>query len=124
MRIFLNKWFVRFARKEDIDDAALCDAIVRAEKGLIDADLGGGLIKQRIARRGEGRSGGYRSIVVYRSGTTAFFIFGFAKSRRKNLVDAELEGFKRLSALMLRLDDAAIAEQMQFGELKEIFCHG
>ena len=80
VRIFKNKWFIRFAHKENIDDTALCEAIGRAEMGLIDADLGGGLIKQRVARPGEGRSGGYRTIVAFRKGDKSFFIYGFAKN--------------------------------------------
>ena len=66
MRIFKNAWFERFARKQKIPDAVLRDAIRRAEQGLIDADLGGGVIKQRVARPGQGRSGGYRTLIVYR----------------------------------------------------------
>jgi hypothetical protein len=58
MRIFKTKWFARFARHEQITDVGLSEAIERAERGLIDADLGGRLIKQRVARRGKGRSGG------------------------------------------------------------------
>ena len=63
MRIFKNAWFGRFARKENISAEMLWDAVVRAEKGLIDADLGGGVIKQRIARPGESKPKGFRSIV-------------------------------------------------------------
>jgi len=58
----------------------LCAAVHRAERGLVDADLSGGVIKQRIARPGEGRSGGFRSILYFRSHERAFFVFGFAKS--------------------------------------------
>jgi hypothetical protein len=80
MRIYKSAWFAKFARKEKIDDSALCDAIHRAEKGLIDADLGSGLLKQRVARGGAGKSGGYRTLIVFRSGERAIFAFGFAKS--------------------------------------------
>jgi hypothetical protein len=66
MQVFLTKWIARFARREKISSASLCEAIARAERGLIDADLGGGLIKQRVARAGKGRSGGYRTILAYR----------------------------------------------------------
>jgi hypothetical protein len=62
MRVFKTLWFRRFARKEKVADSALCDAVARAERGLIDADLGGGLIKQRVWRPGSGRSGGYRQL--------------------------------------------------------------
>jgi hypothetical protein len=68
MRIFKTKPFARFAEHEGIDDAALCDAIQRAERGLVDADPGGCVIKQRIARKGQGKSGGFRSIVLFRNG--------------------------------------------------------
>ena len=64
--IFKTKWFTRFARKERLKDRSLAEAIERAERGIIDADLGGGLIKQRVAREGQGRSGGYRMLVAYR----------------------------------------------------------
>jgi len=64
LRIFRTKGFGRFQRKDDIDDAALREAIARAERGLIDANLGHGLIKQRVARRGEGKRGGFRTIIA------------------------------------------------------------
>ena len=79
MRVFRNAWFGRFARKEKISAAALWEAVERAERGLIDADLGGGVIKQRISRPGAGKSSGYRSIVIYRKDDKAFFVFGFPK---------------------------------------------
>lgn len=69
MKIYKNKWFAKFARKEKIADSKLCEAVHNAERGLIDADYGGGVIKQRIARENEGKSGGYRS----------FFVYGFPK---------------------------------------------
>ena len=62
-RIFKTRWFERFARKEKIRNAVLLDAVARAEKGQLDADLGGGVIKQRVARPGQGKSGGYRTII-------------------------------------------------------------
>ena len=68
LKVFKNAWFGRFARKERISADALWDAVERAENGQIDADLGGGVIKQRIARPGEGKSKGYRSIVIFRKG--------------------------------------------------------
>src|SRR6266436_7057973 len=84
VRIFKSRWFERFARKEGIADAALRDAVSRAEKGQIDADLGGGVIKQRIARPGQGRSKGYRTIILFRHRARAFFVYGFAKNQRAN----------------------------------------
>ena len=79
MQIFKNKWFSKFAKEEGIQDKELCETVRDAEKGLIDADYGGGVIKQRIARPNEGKSGGFRSIILYRQGEKAFFVFGFPK---------------------------------------------
>ena len=91
MRTYKSRWFQRFARKEAIADAVLLEAVARAEKGQIDADLGGGVIKQRISRPGQGRSKGYRTIILFRRGTKAFFVYGFAKSQRANIEDDEKE---------------------------------
>ena len=72
MRIFKNKPFTRFARKADLGDKELEKAIADAARGLVDADLGGGLLKQRIARRGYGKSGGFRTIILPRQGACLF----------------------------------------------------
>ena len=85
MRVFKSRWFERFARKEGIADSVLWDAVIRAELGQIDAELGGDVIKQRIAREGQGRSKGYRTIILFRRGVKAFFVFGFAKSQMANV---------------------------------------
>jgi hypothetical protein len=90
VRIFKNGWFERFARKERIADAALKEAVQRAENGLVDADLGGGVIKQRVARPGKGKSGGYRTLILFRQGDRAIFAFGFAKSAQANISKADL----------------------------------
>lgn len=76
MRIFKSRWFGRFTRKEGIDDSVLRDAVARAGRGQIDADLGGEVIKQRIARPGQGKSKGYRTIILFRRGDRAFFVYG------------------------------------------------
>lgn len=95
VRIFKNAWFERFAKKQKLEDAALHDAIQRAEQGMIDADLGGGVIKQRVARPGQGKSGGYRTIILYRQAHRAFFVYGFAKSQQSNISDDEKAAFKQ-----------------------------
>jgi len=91
VRIFLNKSFQRFANKENIDIDSLCLAVQQADAGQIAADLGGGVIKQRIARRNEGKSGGYRSIILYRTETLAFFVYGYAKNERDNTTADDLK---------------------------------
>lgn len=87
MRVFKNAWFERFARKQRIPDKALLEAVERAEKGQIDADLGGDVIKQRLARKGQGKSAGFRTIILYHAARRAFFVYGFAKSERDNIDD-------------------------------------
>ena len=84
-RIFKNRWFIRFTKREKISDAILAKAIADAEKGIISADLGGNIIKQRIARPGQGKSGGYRTIIIFKKGDKAFFVYGFSKSGRENI---------------------------------------
>jgi Uncharacterized protein conserved in bacteria len=105
LRIFKNGWFQRFARNEKIADAMLLEAVHQAETGLIDANLGDGLIKQRIARAGGGKSGGYRSIIVFRSGDRAVFLFGFAKSAQANISKADLKLLKQAANEVLTWSD-------------------
>jgi hypothetical protein len=124
VRIFKNKPFARFARKARITDANLCDAIDRASRGLIDADLGGGVLKQRIARAGAGKSGGFRTIILFRAGERAFFVHGFAKNEQDNIRDDELAAFKMLAAEMMTYDDAAITKAIANETLTEVMCNG
>jgi len=93
-RIYKNRWFAKFASREGISDTTLITAIDQANRGLIDADLGSGLIKQRVAREGGGKSGGYRTLVFFRHEELAIFAFGFAKSDKANLNAAELKVYK------------------------------
>src|ERR1022692_1037138 len=120
VRIFKSRWFQRFARKEGIADAVLLEAVARAEKGLIDADLGGGVIKQRISRPGQGRSRGYRTIILFRRGARAFFVYGFAKSKRANIDDDEEEQFKEAAKHVLTLTEKQIAELLKRGDFVEV----
>ena len=120
MRVFKNAWFGRFARNENISAEVLWEAVDRAEKGLVDADLGGGVIKQRIARPGEGKSKGYRSIVLYRKGDNAFFVYGFPKSDLGNIRDDEQEQFKKAAKSILALSDGQIRQLIENGQFEEV----
>ena len=122
LQTFKTKAFARFADREGLEDAALCEAVRRARDGLIDADLGGGVIKQRIARKGGGRSGGFRTIVVFRRGALAFFVHGFAKSDRENLRRKELSGLRSLADEYLALDAAGLAAAQAVGAIIEVEC--
>ena len=120
VRVFKTKPFARFARRAGLTDADLRHAIDAAERGLVDADLGGGVLKQRIARAGGGKSGGFRTIVLFRAGARAVFAHGFAKSERANIRDDELAAFKMLAAELLGYDERAIARAVAVGVLIEV----
>lgn len=124
MKVLKSAWFAKFARKENIGDAALCDAVARAARGLIDADLGGGLLKQRVARPGAGKSGGYRTLIFFRAETRAVFAFGFAKSDRANLSGDEETVFKKAAKLVLAFSDKQIEAEIESGRLTEVNCDG
>src|SRR5260370_29673645 len=123
MRIFKNKPFTRFAQKAGLDDPTLCEAIANAERSLIDADLGGGGIKQRIARPGKGKSGGFRVMILYRRGTRAVFVHGFAKNERANITQDDVPTLKELTYQILAYDDKSLAQAVAFGTLIEVICH-
>lgn len=116
----MTRVFARFARKEGLDDRRLCEAVARAERGAVDADLGGGLIKQRVARPGGGRSGGYRTVVAFRTAERSVFLYGFAKNERANIDVAELTDLKKLAKLVLAYTDRQIAKAVAEQELKEL----
>lgn len=120
MRVFVTKWFARFARRERIDRQSLIEAVTRAGAGSIDADLGGGLIKQRVARSGQGRSGGYRTIIAVRVGDRAFFLYGFAKSERSNLEPDEIFAYKLAAKELLSLSGREMEALMKAGKLTEL----
>ncbi len=122
MQTFKTKAFARFANRAGLVDAALCDAVRRARVGLIDADLGGGVIKQRIARKGGGRSGGFRTIMLFRRDELAFFVYGFAKTDRANLRRDELATFRLLADEYLALNRDGLAAAQAVGAIIEVKC--
>ena len=124
MRTFKTKPFARFAGREGIGDAALCAAMERAGKGLVDADLGGGVIKQRIARPGQGRSGGVRALMLLRRGELAVFVYGFAKSDRENLRRDEIKALRGLASEMFALDRFGLNAMLANGTISEVNCDG
>lgn len=122
MRIFKDVGFSRFARRQNISDKDLCEAVERAERGLVDADLGGGVIKQRIACPNEGKSGGFRTIIFFRIEERAFFVFGFAKNDTGNISADDLKIFKSTAKATLALPKATLEMLLLSGELTEVIC--
>lgn len=122
MRTFKTEAFTRFAGRAGISDATLCQAVRDAERGLVAAYPGGGVIKQRISRPGQGKSGGFRTLIVFKAGTRAIFVHGFAKSEKDNVERDELVGLKKLAAELLAYDDKTLARVVASGVLLEVRC--
>ena len=122
MAVYKTRWFDRWARKEGLSTASLCPAVNEMSDGLIDADLGGGLVKKRIGRLGQGKSGGYRTLVATKKGIRWVFVFGFPKNERSNIDKDETEALKKLAAHLLSLTAQAVVKAQSAGELIEVDC--
>ncbi|MGA2793845.1 MAG: type II toxin-antitoxin system RelE/ParE family toxin [Roseiarcus sp.] len=120
MRIFKTRVFAKFTRTARIADSSLREAVERAERGLVDADLGGGVIKQRVARQGQGRSGGYRMLVALRTDVRAVFLYGFAKNERDNIEEDELATLQEIAATWLRAGAEEIERAVADVQLQEV----
>ena len=120
MRIFKTRMVAKFAKSEHISDSSLAKSIDDAEDGLVEAELGGGLIKQRIARKGQGKSGGFRMVIAYRIGDLAVFLYGFAKNQRDNIDPDELETLRDTAADWFAATDDQIAAALESGILQKV----
>jgi hypothetical protein len=120
MRVFKLKQFARFAGKEGISDAKLADAVLEIENGLNVIDLGGGLIKKRVARTGGGKRDAYRTAIAYREGIRSVFLYGFPKNDKTNLTGLELDSLKKLAKIYVRLSDVDMERALTAGEIKEV----
>jgi hypothetical protein len=120
MSVYKTKEFARFARRSGLADEDLLTAAAAVSNGQWDADLGGGVFKQRVARAGGGKSGGFRTIIVFRAGGHSFFVFGFAKNEKANVTPKELSALKTLARSLLGLDAKTLAATSAAGELVEI----
>ena len=121
-RVFKTRHFARWMRKTALTNPALCKAVAEMAEGLIDADLGGDVVKKRVALPGRGKSGGVRTLVATRRGTRWFFIFGFEKNDRANISDVELDGLQSLALDLLARNGRELDEAIAEGVLLEI-CH-
>ena len=109
-------------RKTTLTDAALCQAVREMANGLVDADMGGDVVKKRVALPGRGKSGGVRTLVATRKASRWFFVFGFEKSERANVSANELEALQALASELLALSGAQLKVAVEDGALQEI-CH-
>jgi hypothetical protein len=122
MIIYKTRWFNRWARKQGLDNFSLCIAVREMAEGLYDADLGSGLFKKRIARPGQGKRSGFRTLVATNRGDQWFFVFGFPKNERSNIDKNEEEALKKLAIELLSLTAGALEIAKQNDELIEVDC--
>ncbi|MEY4704901.1 MAG: hypothetical protein RL042_1103 [Nitrospirota bacterium] len=122
MAVYKTRWFDRWARKEGLTTSSLCAAVREMAAGLYDADLGGGLLKKRIARPGQGKRGGFRTLVATNKGTRWVFVYGFPKNERSNIDKDEEDALKKLAAHLLALTVSALGQAQDAGELMEVDC--
>jgi len=124
MRIFKTLAFSKWANKEKLTDAKLWDAVSEMQRGLIDADLGGGVYKKRVALPGRGKSGSTRTLIAFKQDDQAFYMYGFAKNQRVNIKPDELKALKLLAAQLLAYDNRALNKAKKAGELIEVEHNG
>ena len=124
MSVYVTKEFARFARKAGLADAKLLQAAQDVAAGHYDADLGGGVFKQRVARQGGGKSSGFRTIILFRVGSHSFFAHGFAKSDKANVSARELKALKRLADVLLGFSEEQLVAAQAAGELIEVESDG
>jgi hypothetical protein len=122
MIIYKTRWFDRWAHKQGLDDLSLCNAVREMIAGLYEADLGGGLLKKRIARPGKGKSSGFRTLIATNRGNRWMFVYGFPKNERSNIDKKEAEALKKLATELLSLTPEAIETAKDDNELMEIDC--
>lgn len=125
MRVFKNKWFNRWARRENISDTILLNAAADIATGKVDADLGGCLFKKRIARAGGGKRGGYRTIVGYKKPKTdrIIFLYAFAKSEKANISLREESALSLVADAFVSATDRQVNELIANGSIWEVQYH-
>lgn len=121
-RILKRKDFAKWQAGEGIPDAALCKAVHELQRGLFDADLGGGLFKKRVARAGGGKRGGFRTLLSVRAAHRYVFLFGFAKSDRANVSPEERKALQFAGRVFLELGTVDLAKALRAGVLMEVRC--
>ena len=120
LSVYKTKAFARFAKRARISDAHLWKAAEFANRGSVDADLGGGVLKLRLARPGEGKSGGFRTILVLRSEDIAVYLYGYEKKDRANIDSRELQVLRRLAEAILGYNETQIAKRVEDGDFIKI----
>ena len=121
-RVFKTRHFSRWMRKTELTESALCSAVAEMAQGLIDADLGGGVVKKRVGLAGRDKRGGARTLVATNKGNRWFFVFGFEKNDRANIGADELEALQDLAHDLLARTGPQLDLAVNKQTLEEI-CH-
>jgi hypothetical protein len=121
-RVFKIRYFGRWMRKTELTDEALCGAVREMAQGLIDADLGGGVVKKRVGLGGRGKRGGSRILVATNKGDLWFFMFGFEKNERANISAEERVALQSIAQDLLSRTSTELDAGVEDGSLQEI-CH-
>lgn len=119
-RVFKSAWFARYARKQDISDQQLLDAAQNVRAGCADADLGGGVFKQRLARKGRGKSGGYRCVMLFDGHKSTFVVYCFAKKDLASLRESEVDAFKKMAKHVFSLTEGQLGTLIANGQFEEV----
>lgn len=119
-----NRQFARWAEREQVTDRALCMAVREIERGLVDAELGGFLLKKRIPKGHKGKSGALRTIIAYRQEHRLVFLFGFAKRDRANIDQTEKQALLELGSVYMAMSEKDLSEAIRTGKLLEVACDG
>lgn len=120
VQILVTKPFARWMRKSQVTNSDILVATQEMVQGLIDANLGGHLVKKRVALRGRGKSAGARTIVATKFEQRWIFLFGFEKNERSNIDVGELKALQELAASLLDLNQQAIAKAISAGQLFQL----
>ncbi len=121
-RVFKTRHFARWARKAGLPDATLCAAVQEMAAGLVDADLGGGVVKKRVPLPGRGKRGSTRTLVATNRADRWFFLYGYEKNEQENIGPEDLRTVQGLAADYLALDDNGLRLVLNINEILEI-CH-
>jgi hypothetical protein len=119
-RILKTRFFHRWALRAGLTDEALLTAVQEIEQGLIDGDLGGGVLKKRVGMPGRGKRGGARVVLATNRGNRWFFVFGFLKNQRADISPRELHALRELASDLLNLNERQIDAQTKSGALEEV----
>jgi hypothetical protein len=120
MQVFKTRWFAKWASSQNLSDKTLTVAVAAMEQGLVDAELGGQVVKKRVALPGKGKRGSARTLVAFRQGDRAYFVYGFAKNERADIGVKDLKALKLLAKELLSYTNPAVTKAIKAGELVEV----